>query len=183
MCATLPNRHSFRREFAYESRRFPGAERRSTPVPISSSRSRFGTVSRNTHWQALTGLSWLSYSSSEICSDSRTGQVRTGTSPCSVLPTPARLNAPTHRQFSRTVISILSVKVTPASSSAEDYRACRPEPPGQDYATGSNSITVASPALIHDGLTRDCSVIRSVRIAPAPHQPSDRMPGLLCCGM
>ena len=44
------------------SRRFQGTERRSVPLPISTGLSRFGIVSRGTHWQAITRLSWLSYS-------------------------------------------------------------------------------------------------------------------------
>jgi hypothetical protein len=43
-------------------RRFQGTEWRSVPLPISQSRLRFGTVSCTTHWQALAGLSWLSFS-------------------------------------------------------------------------------------------------------------------------
>ena len=41
---------------------FRGTERGSIPLPVDSSHSRFGTVFRQTYRQALTGLSWLSYS-------------------------------------------------------------------------------------------------------------------------
>ena len=50
--------HSFRAESA----RFPGAERRSSPVPSCGRCSLFGIDSRRIHRQALAGLSWLSYS-------------------------------------------------------------------------------------------------------------------------
>ena len=43
---------------------FRGTERGSIPLPLGTSHSRFGTVFRQTHRQALfvSGLSWLSYS-------------------------------------------------------------------------------------------------------------------------
>ena len=50
--------HSFRAGSA----RFPGAERRSSPVPACGRCSLFGIDSRRIHRQALSGLSWLSYS-------------------------------------------------------------------------------------------------------------------------
>lgn len=42
--------------------RFLGAEHRSTPLPAGERFSQSGTVFGSTHWQALSGLSWLSYS-------------------------------------------------------------------------------------------------------------------------
>jgi hypothetical protein len=57
VCPRLPARHSFRARA-----RFRGAERRSSPLPIGYGFSQFGTVSHETHWQALTSLSWLSSS-------------------------------------------------------------------------------------------------------------------------
>ena len=59
----LPVRHSFRTQ-AFDARmRFRGVETRSTPLPSSCDCSRFGTVSIRTHSQALSRLSWLSFSS------------------------------------------------------------------------------------------------------------------------
>lgn len=46
--------------------RFQGTEHGSIPLPIGYGFSRFGTVSRRTHWQALAGLSWLSYSQPRV---------------------------------------------------------------------------------------------------------------------
>jgi hypothetical protein len=42
---------------------FRGVERESAPLPAGVGRSQFGTVSHITHWQALAGRSWLSFSS------------------------------------------------------------------------------------------------------------------------
>ena len=46
----------------HEAARFRGAERRSSPLPAGYGLSPFGTVSHETHWQALASLSWLSSS-------------------------------------------------------------------------------------------------------------------------
>lgn len=56
--------HVFRRHIVCRNRScgFRGTERGSIPLPINISHSRFGTVFRQTYRQALTGLSWLSYS-------------------------------------------------------------------------------------------------------------------------
>lgn len=42
---------------------FQGAGTRGSPLPVSEHASQFGTVSDGTVWQALSGLSWLSFSS------------------------------------------------------------------------------------------------------------------------
>jgi hypothetical protein len=44
--------------------RFQSIEPRSIDLPTDKGYSQFGTVSSETYWQALTGLSWLSYSRS-----------------------------------------------------------------------------------------------------------------------
>ena len=63
VCAILPNHTPFASGLACATHRlFPGIERRSIPVPTGCGLSQFGTVSRKTYWQALAGLSWLSYS-------------------------------------------------------------------------------------------------------------------------
>jgi hypothetical protein len=69
--------------------RFQGTERRSSPLPIGYGFLRFGIVSQAIHWQALTGLSWLSYSQPRISRGPRVGKTRTGRLRGSVLPTPA----------------------------------------------------------------------------------------------
>lgn len=56
------SRPSFRCVRSRTSHRFRRVERRSTLLPISRHRSRFGTVFRQTDRQAITRLSWLSYS-------------------------------------------------------------------------------------------------------------------------
>ena len=58
VCPGLPPGHSFRRIL----RRFQQPEEGSCRLPFGTGRSRFGTVSHTTYRQALTGLSWLSYS-------------------------------------------------------------------------------------------------------------------------
>lgn len=50
---------------------FLGAEIRSSPLPFSFKRSRFGTVSAHAHRQAVSRLSWLSFSPSWICQERR----------------------------------------------------------------------------------------------------------------
>jgi len=45
---------------------FQRPERRSSRLPFDMNRSRFGTVSDGTNQQALSSLSWLSYSPSVI---------------------------------------------------------------------------------------------------------------------
>lgn len=61
-CARLPTPHRLPQPCCG----FRGIERGSIPLPVGSSHSRFGTVFRQTHRQALfvsdSGLSWLSYS-------------------------------------------------------------------------------------------------------------------------
>lgn len=69
-----PGRHSFR--VLRSSARFRGTERRSIPLPADAGFSRFGTVSRWTHWQALASLSWLSSSSSRFLLHAIAGPVR-----------------------------------------------------------------------------------------------------------
>ena len=66
--------HVFRRHIVCRNRScgFRGTERGSIPLPINISHSRFGTVFRQTYRQALTGLSWLSYSRAETYSAART---------------------------------------------------------------------------------------------------------------
>jgi hypothetical protein len=58
VCPGLPPGHSFRRIL----RRFQQPEEGSCRLPLDTGLSRFGTVSHTTYRQALTGLSWLSYS-------------------------------------------------------------------------------------------------------------------------
>lgn len=66
VCPALPSRAPFAPEVAGATHwRFRGTEWRSIPLPASPHRSRFGTVSCKTYWQALAGLSWLSFSPSE----------------------------------------------------------------------------------------------------------------------
>ena len=80
------------------SSRFQPTEPRSISLPRwLEGALQFGTASMETDWQALTGLSWLSYSRSWICQEPRKGQipVRVVTNP--ELPTPARLNEPSWR--------------------------------------------------------------------------------------
>jgi hypothetical protein len=62
VCSHLPARHSFRTRFLRA--RFRRTERRSFLLPVGYGFSRFGTVSHETYWQALAGLSWLSSSPS-----------------------------------------------------------------------------------------------------------------------
>ena len=62
VCSHLPARHSFRIRFC--TTRFRRTERRSFLLPVGYGFSRFGTVSHETYWQALAGLSWLSSSPS-----------------------------------------------------------------------------------------------------------------------
>lgn len=50
---------------------FLGAEIRSSPLPFGLERSRFGTVSARTHRQAVSRLSWLSFSPPWICQGRR----------------------------------------------------------------------------------------------------------------
>lgn len=65
MCLDLPSQTPFTLGVtAATHRRFRGTEWRSIPLPVSLHRSQFGTVSCETHWQALAGLSWLSFSPS-----------------------------------------------------------------------------------------------------------------------
>jgi hypothetical protein len=66
VCRALPSRTPFASGVAGAThQRFRGTEWRSIPLPVSPHRSRFGTVSCKTHWQALAGRSWLSFSPSE----------------------------------------------------------------------------------------------------------------------
>jgi len=66
VCPALPSQAPFAPGVAGAThRRFRGTEWRSIPLPISNPRSRFGTVFCETHWQALAGRSWLSFSPSE----------------------------------------------------------------------------------------------------------------------
>lgn len=51
-------------EFPRGGIRFQSIEPRSIDLPTDKGYSQFGTVSSETYWQALTGLSWLSYSRS-----------------------------------------------------------------------------------------------------------------------
>ena len=44
--------------------KFQPTESRSISLPAVEGFSQFGLVSLETHWQALTGLSWLSFSRS-----------------------------------------------------------------------------------------------------------------------
>jgi hypothetical protein len=78
VCLALPSQTPFTLGVtAATHRRFRGTEWRSIPLPISLHRSRFGTVSCGTHWQALAGLSWLSFSPS-VDLLSIAGPVRSG---------------------------------------------------------------------------------------------------------
>ena len=95
----MSDAHVFRRRIVCRNRscRFQVTERGSVPLPIDISHSRFGTVFRQTYRQALTGLSWLSYSQ-----PSHFSTVPGLVSPVSSvtrrkLPTPARLHDPLAR--------------------------------------------------------------------------------------
>lgn len=59
LCPSLPAGHSFR---VAQAARFRGHETRSVPLPTSDDDSRFGTVSIRVYSQALSRLSWLSFS-------------------------------------------------------------------------------------------------------------------------
>src|SRR5262249_47155074 len=75
--------------------RFLGIETRSVPLPTSNDSLRFGTVSISVHFQALTRLSWLSFSPPAFSA----GRRGLNSSSAAVvtkrrLPTEARLNEP-----------------------------------------------------------------------------------------
>lgn len=74
--------------------RFRGVEYRSAPLPTGSKCSRFGTVFGKVYWQALAGLSWLSFSRPAIYAGPRVCQARAPPSRCGTLPTPERLRGP-----------------------------------------------------------------------------------------
>jgi hypothetical protein len=74
--------------------RFRGVEYRSAPLPASSRCLRFGTVFGKAYWQALSGLSWLSFSRPTIYAGPRACQTRAPPSRCDALPTPERLRGP-----------------------------------------------------------------------------------------
>jgi len=63
VCPRLPPGHS---SHLMSMRRFQPAETRSASLSLSDDSLRFGTVSDWPHWQALAGLSWLSFSSSAV---------------------------------------------------------------------------------------------------------------------
>jgi hypothetical protein len=73
---------------------FGGPNVEASPYPSMANLSRFGTVSRKTHWQALTGLSWLSYSRPSDLPMVPGLDHRFRLLPGWKLPTPARLNEP-----------------------------------------------------------------------------------------
>jgi len=113
------------------TRGFLGTERGSVPLPVSSSRSRFGTVFRQAYRQALTGLSWLSYSPSRLSraiaglvspvspvarlKAPHAGQVarssiRNSQAPCTGLDSAL---APLHPLWSMTALMVKTIKVFP----------------------------------------------------------------------
>jgi hypothetical protein len=72
----------FRQSLVFAVRRFRHAEYTSSCLPTDARRSRFGTVSGRNYWQALAGLSWLSFSSSGVSPECRplsSGRSRTVT--------------------------------------------------------------------------------------------------------
>ena len=94
--SALPQRHSF----PSDSLGFRGAETESSPLPFNNGSSRFGSVSVSTYWQALSGLSWLSFSPSAVSADRRVRSwTRSRLSPGRELPTPGALNGHRHYAF------------------------------------------------------------------------------------
>lgn len=63
LCARLPPGHTFLSSLEGKIR-FQSIEPRSIDLPTDKGCLQFGTVFSETYWQALTGLSWLSYSRS-----------------------------------------------------------------------------------------------------------------------
>ena len=124
------------------------AERRSTPLPTSQSRSLLGSVFRKTHRQALAGLSWLSYSPSlDLPTIAAESLLRFGLSPDSKLPTPDRLN-----------------EVGDLGPPVQDYASVMSE----NLMSERPSSQHTSPALKSSGLG---NVPRYFRIAPASSRP------------
>lgn len=146
--SALPQRHSF----PSSTLGFRGAETESSPLPVGNGSSRFGAVSANTHWQALSGLSWLSFSPSAVSADRRIrSRTRSRASPRRELPTPAALNG--HRPWPvdrtpRTGFSPASTHHTErgaVSSVVPPFEGpCRPASP--DARIGSNVRITPSPA-------------------------------------
>lgn len=94
--SALPQRHSL----PSDSLGFRGAETESSPLPFNNGSSRFGSVSVSTYWQALSGLSWLSFSPSAVSADRRVrSRTRSRLSPGRELPTPGALNGHRHNAF------------------------------------------------------------------------------------
>ena len=92
--SALPQRHSL----PSDSLGFRGAETESSPLPVNNGSSRFGSVSVSTYWQALSGLSWLSFSPSAVSADRRVRSwTRSHLSPGRELPTPGALNGHRHQ--------------------------------------------------------------------------------------
>lgn len=95
--------------------RFRGYEGRSDPLPADAECSQFGTVSDRAYRQAVSRLSWLSYSPSGFSPDRRPSHGPVTAVAGRELPTPARLNEP-HETSTR--------------SAAERLWS---EPPGRDF--------------------------------------------------
>ena len=109
VCKRLPSFHSFR---GFRPR-FRGLERRSSSPTRPACFSRFGTVSRIDHQQALSRLSRLSYSPSAFLADRRTwSKVRLCASPRYKLPALAKRYANPFEDFHP--VSFLSFGPRPA---------------------------------------------------------------------
>lgn len=92
-----PGRHSFRALRRSASARFRGTERRSVPLPADAGFSRFGAVSRWTHWQALSIKPFvveLFIVALLISRDRRAGQARYRSSPSDNSPRQPRYANP-----------------------------------------------------------------------------------------
>ena len=107
--------------------RFRGVEYRSAPLPAGSSFSRFGTVFGKVHWQALAGLSWLSFSRPAICAGPRACQTRAPPSRCDALPTPERLRGPSWEP--RPLCGIFTRFASSRLPSRRGGTRCRSSPP------------------------------------------------------
>ena len=80
--------------------RFRGNEGRSVPLPTDAECSQFGTVSDRAYRQAVTRLSWLSYSPSGFSPERRPRHGPVSAVAGRELPTPARLDEP-YETFTR----------------------------------------------------------------------------------
>ena len=114
--------------------RFRGNEGRSVPLPTDAECSQFGTVSDRAYRQAVTRLSWLSYSPSGFSPERRPCHGPVSAVAGRELPTPARLNGPfeTSTRLCRRAAMVrtpwegFAPSWTTAASTRVEVSPCRP---------------------------------------------------------